>query len=166
MKKMMEHRLAMEDWMNQNNIAIALSLDDQLLKPLHEWGKNFTWTNVKEVHFFHIIKKNVTPLEFGLVEMPDEKTLKSMIPTIEQFLKDEAAKIIPASSRPEIKFHVWGDFNPKQKAVDFLQSQAIKLLVCSTRGLHGPKAIFQSSFADYMIKFAPCDIYIVRPKVN
>lgn len=152
--------------MNQINLALALSLDNKLLSPLYDWGKYFSWSNVKEVHIFHIIKKNVTPLEFGLVEMPDEKTLKSMIPTIEQFLKDEASKIIPKDCHAEPHYHVWGDFNPKEKAVDFLHQQEINLLVCSTRGIHGPRAIFQSSFADYMIKFAPCDVYIVRPKVH
>ncbi len=149
--------------MTQFKIAIALSLDEKLLQPLYRWGKNFNWSEIREVHLFHVIKKNVTPLEFGLVEMPDENTLRSMIPTIEQFLKDESKKIIPKEVHPIIKLHVWGEFDPKEKAIEFLKNEAIQLLICSTRGLHGTRAIFQSSFADYMIKFAPCDIYIVRP---
>jgi nucleotide-binding universal stress UspA family protein len=149
--------------MSIEKIAVALSLEEKLLEPLYKWGTRFEWSNIKEVNFFHIIKKNVTPLEFGLVELPDEKTIQSMKPTLDQFIREEAKKIIPQAYQPEIKIHIWGDFHPKERAIEFLQNSKVNLVVCSTRGLHGARAIFQSSFADHLIKFAPCDVLVVRP---
>jgi hypothetical protein len=126
--------------MSHKKIAIALPIEDKLLEPLHHWGQRFDWANIKEVHLVHIVKKNITPLEFGLVEMPDEKAYQDMVPTLQKYLRDEGQKIVP----PTIN---------------------VSLVVVSTRGKHGFSGLFHSSFTDQMVKFSPCDVYVVRPEI-
>ena len=152
--------------MSHKKIAIALPMEEKLLNPLHQWGSRFDWSHVREVHIIHVVKKNVTPLEFGLIEMPDETTYQAMIPALEMHLRDEAQKIIPKEYRGEVYFHLNRDFSPEEEMIDILKKTNVSLVVVSTRGKHGFSGLFHSSFTDQMVKFAPCDVYVVRPEVG
>ena len=152
--------------MSHKKIAIALPMEEKLLNPLHQWGARFDWSHVREVHIIHVVKKNVTPLEFGLIEMPDETTYQTMIPSLEMHLRDEAQKIIPKEYRGEVYFHLNRDFSPEEEMIDILKKTNVSLVVVSTRGKHGFSGLFHSSFTDQMVKFAPCDVYVVRPEVG
>lgn len=150
--------------MSHQKIAIAFPLEEKLLNPLHMWAERFDWSHIEEVHFIHVVKKNITPLEFGLVEMPDEKTYQEMVPTLEKYLQDESRKIVPSSFRGQIFFHLARDFSPEDELIEELKKLGITLVVVSTRGKHGFEGLFHSSFTDHMVKFAPCDVYVVRPE--
>ena len=139
--------------MSHQKIAIALPIEEKLLQPFYKWSDRFDWSHINVVHFIHVVKKNITPLEFGLVEMPDEK-----------FLRDEAQKIMPATYKGEVQFHLTRDFSPEEQMIDLLKKIKADLVVVSTRGKHGFSGLFHSSFTDQMVKFAPCDVYVVRPE--
>jgi len=154
----------MEVNMSHQKIAIALPIEEKLLQPFYKWSDRFDWSHIDVVHFIHVVKKNITPLEFGLVEMPDENTYQEMIPTLEKFLRDEAQKIMPATYKGEVQFHLTRDFSPEEQMIDLLKKIKADLVVVSTRGKHGFSGLFHSSFTDQMVKFAPCDVYVVRPE--
>lgn len=152
--------------MAQQKILIALPLDEDLLTPLHTWGKSYDWNQVSEVHLSHVVKKNITPLEFGLVEMPDVETFKNMKPTLQKFLDDEARKIIAADFTGKIITHLTSDFDPEEEVIRYLNDRRSDLVVVSTKGKHGFSGLFHSSFTEHMIRFAPCDVLVIRPKNN
>lgn len=152
--------------MSHQKIAIALPVEEKLAQPLHTWGQHFDWSHIEEVHLIHIVKKNVTPLEFGLVEMPDEKTYQEMVPTLEKYLREEAGKIIPPGFSGKIDYHILRDFSPEEEMVDTLKHLGVTLVVVSTRGKHGLDGFFHTSFTDQMVKFSPCDVYVVRPEAS
>jgi nucleotide-binding universal stress UspA family protein len=152
--------------MSTQKIVIALPLEESLLGPLYEWGRKFDFSNVEEIHFIHVVKKNITPLEFGLVESPDELTYHEMIPTLDKFLRAEARKILPEDYKGKVNFLVTKDFHPEEEVIDILKESKATLIVVATRGKHGFEGLFHSSFTDYMVKFAPCDVFVVRPEVK
>jgi len=152
--------------MSHQRIAIALPTEEKLLQPLQHWGGRFDWSHIKETHIIHIVKKNITPLEFGLIEMPDESTYQEMVPSLNSFLRDEARKIIPREYKGEVFFHLNRDFSPEEEMIKALKETKVSLVVVSTRGKHGFQGLFHSSFTDQMVKFAPCDVYVVRPEAN
>lgn len=152
--------------MRPQRIVVALPLEESLLSPLHEWGKKFDFAHVDSVHFLHVVKKNITPLEFGLIETPDEETYHDMMPALEKFLKEESKKILPADFSGEISFQLTKDFHPEEEVIDILKARRATLIVVATRGKHGFEGLFHSSFTDYMVKFAPCDVFVVRPEAG
>lgn len=152
--------------MRPQRIVIALPLEESLLKPFYQWGKKFDFSHVEKVYFVHVVKKNITPLEFGLVESPDDATYRDIAPTIESFLKDEAKKILPEELQSKTSFQVTKDFNPEEEIIDILKEVKATLIVVATRGKHGFEGLFHSSFTDYMVKFAPCDVFVVRPEAK
>jgi nucleotide-binding universal stress UspA family protein len=152
--------------MAEKNLIIALSLEEGLLSPLYQWGERFNWSDISNVHFVHIVKKNITPLEFGLMELPSDDTFSSMKPTLKVFLEEEASKIVPKTFKGKITTHLALDFNPPEVVVNLIKELNASLLVLSTRGKHGFEGLFHSSFTDHMVRFAPCDVYVVRPKMT
>jgi nucleotide-binding universal stress UspA family protein len=149
--------------MFQQNVVIALPLEDKLLHPLYAWGKRFDWSHVQGVHFLHIVKKTITPLEFGLIEVPNEKAYKEMKPTLEKFLREEAKKILPTDFKQEVYFHLELDMNPEEEIIELLKKFRATMVVVSTTGRHGFEGLFHGSFTDHMVKFAPCDVFVIRP---
>ena len=149
--------------MRPQRIAIALPLEENLLDPLYEWGRTFDFSHVESVCFIHVVKKNITPLEFGLIESPDDRTFDDMVPTLDKFMKDESRKILPADFTGDVKFEITKDFQPEEEIIDILKKINATLIVVATRGKHGFEGFFHSSFTDYMVKFAPCDVFVVRP---
>lgn len=152
--------------MRSQRIVVALPLEESLLTPLYEWGRKFDFSHVESVHFLHIVKKNITPLEFGLIETPDEETFHDMVPALEKFLRDEARKIIPSDFQGQTSFQLTRDFHPEEEVIDILKERRATLVVVATRGKHGFEGLFHSSFTDYMVKFAPCDVFVVRPEAK
>jgi len=149
--------------MRPQKIVIALPLEDSLLGPLHEWGKKFDFSHVESIHFVHVVKKNITPLEYGLMESPDEVTYQDMVPALSKFLKDEATKILPKDYKGTVEFLVTKDFNPEEEIIDILKNVNASLIVVTTRGKHGLDSLFHSSFTNHMVRYSPCDVFVVRP---
>lgn len=150
--------------MKLQKIALAVSLEQEDLNPLYSWGKRFDWSHVNEVHLVHLVKKNITPMEFGLVEMPDEKTFQEMKPSLQNFLMSEAKKIIPSDFKGELKYHVSLEYNAEEGIVEFLRKMGVSLVVVATKGKHGFAGLFHNSLTDHLVKFAPCDVFVVRPE--
>jgi nucleotide-binding universal stress UspA family protein len=147
-------------------IAMAIPLEEELLEPFYTWKEKYHFQEGEYLHVIHVVKKNITPLEFGLMESPDESTFKEMAPTLKKFLQDEVKKIIPNDFSGEITYKLSCGFHPEQDVVHYLRKIAADLIVVSTRGKHGFQGLFHSSFTEYMVKFAPCDVYVVRPTVK
>lgn len=147
--------------MAPKKILIALSIEDDVLQPLHAWGRRFDWEKIEDVHFLHIVKKNITPLEFGLLETPDEESFEDMRPALDKFLHEEAHRIIPSQFHPKIHFHLLRDFYPDEETVELCRDIKPDLLVLASHGKH---RMFHHSFSEHIIKTAPCDVYVVRPE--
>jgi hypothetical protein len=73
-------------------MALAIPMEEELLEPFYTWRDHFDFQEVEHLHVIHVVKKNITPLEFGLMESPDERTFKEMAPTLKKFLQDEVKK--------------------------------------------------------------------------
>lgn len=81
-----------------------------------------------------------------------------------QFLQQDSPHI--QHNGIDLYFQVTKDFHPEEEVIEFLKNVNATLIVVATRGKHGFEGLFHSSFTDYMVKFAPCDVFVVRPEVK
>lgn len=146
-----------------NKIVIAIPLEEKLLTPLREWGKKFDFSHIEHVHFIHVVKINITPLEFGLMENPDERTFLEITPTLSKFLEDESKKILPNDYKGKMTFEIERDSDPELETVEILKREDADFIVVSTHARHGLDSFLHSSFTEYMVKHAPCDVFVVKP---
>ncbi|MBY0415735.1 MAG: universal stress protein [Bdellovibrionales bacterium] len=55
------------------------------------------------------------------------------------------------------------DSSRERKIKEYLENVEADLVVTATRGKHGIGGFFSSSFTDYLCKFSPCDVFVMRP---
>jgi nucleotide-binding universal stress UspA family protein len=152
--------------MTKQTIVIAVPLEDELLTPLYRWGSKFDFGQIKHIHLIHVVKKNISPLEFGLVESPDELTYQDMLPTLYRFLKDEATKIVPQNFLGKTTFEVTKNFEPLSEVINSLNDLKADLIVVSMHDRHGLAGLFHLSFTESLIKKSPCDVLVLRPHIE
>lgn len=56
------------------------------------------------------------------------------------------------------------EYDREKTVKDYLNEVNADLVIAATRGKHGLEGFFSSSFTDYLCKFAPCDVLVMRPK--
>lgn len=148
--------------MKLEEISIAMPIEEKLLAPLYDWGKRMDQSSLKHLHLIHVVKRSIAPFEFGVVEIPDEKTYESMKSTLQSFLREEAKKIFPEFNG-EVSVHLSINSNPEEELVTILKHINSRLVVVATEGKHGFEGLFHNSFTDHLVRFAPCDVFVVRP---
>ena len=52
----------------------------------------------------------------------------------------------------------------EEKIISYIKEVEADLVVVATRGKHGIEGFFSSSLADFLCKYSPCDVLVVRPK--
>jgi nucleotide-binding universal stress UspA family protein len=65
----------------------------------------------------------------------------------------------------QINYKCSFEFEVKSHMKSILEETKADLAVVATREKHGIKGFFSSSFAEYLIKFSPCDILVMRPQI-
>jgi nucleotide-binding universal stress UspA family protein len=145
-----------------STIVIALSTDDENLKPIYDWSKKFDWNSVKAVHFIHVLKIVMTPLEFGFLEVPDDQSFQAMSADLKNFMQKEAQKIIPKDFEGQVFCHLKRSFTPQETIKELIEETHSDILVVGHVQRHGLNQLFHSSFTAHMLRNSPCDVLVVR----
>jgi nucleotide-binding universal stress UspA family protein len=64
----------------------------------------------------------------------------------------------------KIKYSCQFHESPRLGLIEDLNRSKSDVVFVATRGKHGIEGLFNSSFAEYMLKFSPCSIFILRNK--
>ena len=102
------------------------------------------------------------------VELPAHIVDKNKFPEIEEHILSRLEDIKTALMPADADSRSWSTkctFNaePKRIAVEYLQESKADLAISATRGEQGIRGLFKESFAFYLIEYAPCDVYVIRP---
>lgn len=117
-----------------------------------EWLKDASLTLVhvfKEENYPYMVPPTIYPTQEQKVE------IKNTITDIfNNLLQDVNAK----EKKSECVFHP----NPKEGMIDYLKANQPDIVVSYTKEKHGLRDYFHSSFTEYLIKHAPCDVLTIR----
>lgn len=113
------------------------------------------------VHFLHIFEK----LE------PNRILAPFMVPLPEQKMEIEK-NVLEALSKLSSELGLNPDYVHLVCSFEYSREQTVKeyltrinadLVVLATRGRHGIVGFFTSSLADFLCKYSPCDVLVLRP---
>jgi nucleotide-binding universal stress UspA family protein len=148
---------------SMKNIVLCASLNDESLELL-KGLKGSSLFEDSTVHLIHCFEVQLYTADFAPYIYPTEdkypeieEASKTILQGVESTLKQN----------PKIKnfeTRVFFSQSPKQKIREYLESINADLVVVATRGKHGIDGLFSSSFAEFLVKFSPCDVHILRPK--
>ena len=114
-----------------------------------------------QIFFIHVFQSQL--YNFDLV--PYVFPLPEQRPTIESStngLLSELGKNLDLKPG-SFKVNCFFSYSRNEKIKEFLDDVKADLVVIATRGKHGVDGFFSSSLADYLCKFSPCDIFVMRP---
>lgn len=138
-------------------ITICVDLNDLCFKNLKKLAGNPILKDA-EIHLVHFFEIQVYTAEFTPFVFPNqdqypeiEKSTIQALSNLEKDLNIQATKKCLFVHSPEEAVH------------DYLKDTKSNLVVVSTQGTHGIEGFFHSSFTDYLTKYSPCDVYVVRP---
>ncbi len=59
--------------------------------------------------------------------------------------------------------HCFFSYSREERIKSFLEQTHCDLVVVATRGKHGIAGFFSSSLADFLCKYSPCSVLVLRP---
>ena len=143
------------------NIVVCVDLTEDSVNSLEtiQYKIDLSSSVVHLVHVFEIRVGNIelTPIVYPTTEQYPiiEKNILEILSTISEKLH----------LKPEqVKMKCIFNQSKENSLHQYLNEVKADLAVLATRGKHGMAGFFSSSLADYLCKYAPCDLLVIRPK--
>ena len=144
-------------------IVLCATLTDQSLDLLKEL-KNSPLLEGARIHLIHCFEIQVYTNEFSPYIYPTEDKYPELTEAAKTVLQGVEDELKVGHPNTEFVKEVYFTQSPKQKMKEYLKEINADLVVVATRGKHGIEGLFTSSFAEFLVKYSPCDIHILRPK--
>lgn len=147
--------------MKVNKVIIAVSMEEETQKPLFQL-KDLNFSPDTEIHLIHVMPVILYArgMDLTVLTYPLEKERPKIVETVTDKLKRLAKEIFPEHTN--IVCECLFDSNEKAAFCDYVQEQKAGLVVVATRGRHGLKNFFDSSFAQHQLKHSPTNVLVLR----
>ncbi len=143
--------------------VVACPIEASALEPIKHWLRARR-PEEGPVDFVHIIRRVVYAADLMVaVESPTPEQFKLLKEALSEYLRHQLFPCLPQENRGTSQVHVVLALDEAEEMVHYLKTQKAALVVVSTRDLKGFKGLFTSSFAQRMLKEAPCNALILRP---
>ncbi len=114
------------------------------------------------IHIVTIYEIQVYNVELTPYVYPTENQYGEIEESANRIMKNLAHSLGVDESRVTVK--CFFDHNREDRIKKYLDHVDADLVVTATRGKHGIAGFFTSSFTDYLCKFSPCDVLVMRPR--
>ncbi len=145
------------------NIVICADLNENSLETIKalQHDIDFKGATIHFIHAFeiHMYNADIVPVIFP-TEAQYPEIEKSTLGILEKLAQDSGAK------KDQVQLKCFFTHSREQKINSYLKEVNADLVVVATRGKHGIEGFFSSSLADFLCKYSPCDVLVMRPKKN
>ncbi len=140
-------------------IMLCIDLNNESLEVFKESFKKEQWGDVQEYHLVYSVQLQVYADTFFLTSFPDESQHKDIEASVQEVISNLKKEILPDAN---CKIKCLFSSSPKAAMAEYAKNNNIDEMVIGTRGKHGVAGVFSSSFAEYMVRHAPCQLRIIR----
>ncbi|MGB0455226.1 MAG: universal stress protein [Bacteriovoracaceae bacterium] len=141
-------------------IAICLSLDKSLSED-HKFLKTHPELLAhKDITVVHAFEKTFYNDDFSKFSWPEDNKWDEIEPQVLSYLKTIGEKILP--DQKPFKTDTFLSESSKAEFCEYLEKNKFDMVFVYTRAKHGIEGMFSSSFAEYLVKFAPCAVVTLR----
>jgi nucleotide-binding universal stress UspA family protein len=142
------------------NIVICVDLNEDSLKTLEAIQGKFDLSN-STVHLVYVYEIHISNVEFTPVVYPSSDQYLEIEKNVLGMLKNFSDKLHLKSDQVQMKCIF--DLSKESALNNYLTTVSSDVVVLATRGKHGIAGFFASSLADFLCKYAPCDVFVLRP---
>jgi nucleotide-binding universal stress UspA family protein len=142
-------------------VVIAMPLDEKLQSKILEDIQKVDWLNDQcELDFVHIFKQENYPYMMPPTIYPNKEQKGEITKTITEIFQGLTKDL----KFKEKRYHVDYNESPKEGMVEYLKNNNSDVVISLTREKHGVTDYFSSTFTEYLIKHAPCNVLVLRHK--
>ena len=143
------------------NVVICVDLNENSLDTLKKFHRHLNDFKHSTLHFIHIFEIHIYNADLVPVIFPTESQYseieKSTLLILNKLAHDIGAR------DDQIQTKCFFSHSREEKIRHYLTEVRADLVVVATRGKHGIEGFFSSSLADFLCKFSPCDVLVLRP---
>lgn len=143
---------------------ICVDITNESIDSYKKQLANFNWDDWSEVHFVHGFETHVYADTFFYASYPLESQFSDIEKSVDEILNSLSAQVISYDYQGKIIHNCVFSNSARVALRDYADQNKIDQMVIETRGKHGFESLFSSSFAEYMIGHANCNLLIVRDK--
>ena len=143
------------------NYVLCVQLDNECPAILNRLKSDIELRHAK-IHMVTVVEIKVYSSEFATFTYPVEAQYKEIEEAALRTLTNMQHSLGLVDAQVEKK--CFFDFEPQDRIRNYLKEVDAQLVVTASRGKHGIEGFFSSSFSDFLIKHAPCDVLVMRPK--
>ncbi len=151
--------------MTGKKIVCAVSLQEDSLLTMERVLHRGSFQGA-QIHLVHIFKIETYLNELSSYVYPTPEMYPEITKTVESILAPLQQKITRQLQAVECTIKCIFHHRPKEELCQYLSDQRAQMVVVATRGKHGLEGFFSSSFTDYLCKFSPCDVLVLRPELK
>lgn len=142
------------------SIVICVSLNQHSLETLKTIPSKIDLQDA-EIHLIHVFE-----IQSQAVVVPIIYPTSDQYPEIEASVLNTLTKLTSDLKLPENRVVKKCFFSLSREAVikDYLKEVKAEMVIVATRGKHGIEGLFSSSLTDFLCKYSPCDVLVLRPK--
>ena len=146
--------------MKAKKIIVAISLDEETQKPFF-YLRDIPVPPETEIELVHMVTENVyvDGMDFALTfpSKEEQQKLEERIQLKLQILKND---LFPHHINVSTK--VIFDTNIRAAFTEHVAKEKADLVIVATRGRHGIKDFFESSFAQHQVKYSSANVLVLR----
>ncbi len=146
----------------KRKLMVCVDLSNESVELFKNSMGKWNWESIDEVHFVHGFQLQTYADLFFLSTYPSEEQYDDVEESVNSILKGLEEHVVSMDSKVRILRKCIITNSPKEALVDYVERNKIDTMAIGTRGKHGVAGLFPSSFAEYMVKHAPCELKIIR----
>ncbi len=143
-------------------ILLCVDLTDYSIDTYKKKFEKYDWSKVSELHLVHGFKTQTYVDTFTYSTYPLESEYGPIEKSVKELLDSLGEKLTVGAKDLNIRSTCLIGTSPKELIRQYAMDYRIDEMIVSTRGTHGVESLFTSSFAEFMVRFAPCDLKIIR----
>lgn len=143
------------------NIVICADINQASIDTLKAMKHEFIFKNA-HIHYLHVFEVHMYNADLVPVIFPAEVQYPDIEASAVGILDNLARDLKTPEERKTIQ--CFFSHSREEKIVSYLNDVKADLVVVATRGKHGIEGFFNSSLADFLSKYSPCDVLVIRPK--
>lgn len=143
------------------NIVICADINQASIDTLKSMRHESIFQNA-HIHFLHVFEIHMYNADLVPIIFPAEVQYPDIEASAVGILENLAGAMKIPDERYTVKCYF--SHSREEKIISYLKEVRADLVVVATRGKHGIEGFFNSSLADFLSKYSPCDVLVVRPK--
>jgi nucleotide-binding universal stress UspA family protein len=143
------------------NIVICADINEKSIETLKSLNQNIYLEN-SQVHLLHVFEIQMYNADIVPVIFPTEVQYPDIELSTIRNLDKLAIDLGIRSDQTHLK--CFFTHSREEKIISYINEVNADLVIVATRGKHGIEGFFSSSLSDFLCKYSPCDVLVIRPK--